>query len=139
MTFYLEAANKILAHNAEVMANGDSMFVVQGVTIGSSTDWDGVDAASGASIQVQGTIMSLGGNALYLSGGGDLVNVSATGAILGNLAAGAAVNAAVGHLTLTNAGEISGYYGINCGSSDNTILNSGHISGTNNAIHIAWV
>jgi Ca2+-binding RTX toxin-like protein len=139
MTFYLENTNNIQAHNAVVMAAGDSMYVVQGITIGSSTDWDGVDATSGASIQVQGTIMSLGGNALYLSGGGNHVNVGAGGAIMGNLGAGAAVDAATGHLTLTNAGEISGYYGVNCGSSDNIIHNSGHISGTNNAIHIAWV
>jgi hypothetical protein len=110
MTFYVEAANKIVTHNADVLANGDSLFVVQGVTIGSATDWDGVDAGAGCSFQIQGTIMSAGGNALYLSGGGNHVNVGAAGAIMGNLGAGAGLNAATGHLTLTNAGEISGYY-----------------------------
>ena len=48
MTFYLEDTNNIQAHNAVVMAAADSMYVVQGITIGSSTDWDGVEAVSGA-------------------------------------------------------------------------------------------
>lgn len=139
MTFFLEDATRFAAHNAEVMGNGDSMFVVQGVTIGSSTDWDGVTATTGASVQVQGTIMSVGGTGLSFSLGGNHVNVGATGAIMGSLNAGAGINAVFGHLNLTNAGEISGYYGVNCDSSDNTIYNSGHILGTNNAIHIAWM
>ena len=139
MAFFLEDVNNIVAHNAETMGNNDSMFVVAGVTIGSATDWDGVDAGSGCSFQVMGTIMSLGGNGLYLSGSGNSITVAQGGAILGNLNAGAALTAAAGHINLTNAGIISGSTGIECGSSDNIITNTGTIAGNGgHAIHIAW-
>jgi hypothetical protein len=113
------------------------MLVLQGVTIGSSTDWDGVNAAANCSVQVLGTIISVGGNALYFTGGGNNVNVGSQGAIMGSLNAGAAINANAGGLSVTNAGDISGSFGVYCATGNNEILNSGHISGAVAGIHVA--
>jgi hypothetical protein len=127
MAIFFERKDNVVAGTPIDMATNDQLFVVEGVTVGSTGGTGITMSGGGTQSHIYGAIIGLGGAGMLSGEGSQTITVGATGSVTGNTAG---VHLTSDNNFIFNEGSITGAIGIVFDAAfvgSNSVFNSGSI------------